>query len=314
MQQPLSVARNQASRPEPPDVLLHLHIPKTGGMSLNSMVKHAFKSHEIFDSTASGEEIYSGLGLATLGCCHARLRALSAAQRSSLGYVTGHIPMGLHRELTGMVRYFTIVRHPVERVISFYYFLIQMGAPLLIDGRPLELEEFVASDDDIHLNNYQVRVISGCAELDADPPPSPGLTPGRPVERRHLDEAKRNIEELFLAAAPTDQIVDLGLMLRLVYGWPMRRLQTEYKNLTKGRPTLREISPQLIRMIEQKNAYDLELYDWVRRRFATQKQMFEPQLSRDRRLFQAVNSTLNSIGQILPWKLRKRVAELLFYA
>jgi hypothetical protein len=283
-------------------------------MSLNSMVKHAFKPDEIFDSTTNGEEIYSGLGLATLGCCHTRLSALSASQRGRLSYITGHIPMGIHREFAGRARYFTVVRHPVDRVISFYYFLIQMGTPLLVDGRPLEFEEFVASHDDIHLNNYQVRVISGCAELDANPPANPGLTPGLPVERCHLDVAKRNIEELFLAAAPVDQIVDLALMLRLVYGWPMRRLQTEYKNLTKGRPKLRAIPPQLIRSIEQKNAYDLELYEWVRNRFAAQKEPFEPQLSRDRRLFQAVNSTLNSVGQILPWKLRKQIAELLFYA
>lgn len=304
----------QLTRLEPPKVLLHLHIPKTGGASLNSMLKHAFRSNEIFDSTTHGEEVYSGLGVATLESCQRRLSSFSDTERSRLRYVTGHIPMGLHREFRGRVNYFSVVRHPIERVISYYYFLAQMGTPLMSGGCPLSFEQFVASDDDVHLNNYQVRVLSGCSDLDASVPENPGLIYGRSVESQHLEQAKANIEQLFLTIAPIEQLLDLALIIRAIYGWPMRRLQTEYKNLTRGRPKIREIPPQLVRLIEQKNAFDLELYEWVRSRFASQKELFEPQLSRDRRVFQTVNSTLNSIGRILPWELRKRIAELLFYA
>jgi hypothetical protein len=157
-------------------------------------------------------------------------------------------------------------------------------------------------------------VVSGAAELDA-----PGEAPGEvviaaPVERRHLELAKRNIEERFLTAAPLEQVTELALLVRRIYGWPMRRLQTEYKNPTKERPPSIDVSPRLIKIIEECNAYDMELYEWVGKRFAEQRQLFEPALSRDLRVFGVVNRTLNRAGEILPWALRKRLAEILFYA
>jgi hypothetical protein len=58
----------------------------------------------------------------------------------------------------------------------------------------------------------------------------------------------------------------------------------------------------------------LELYEWVERRFAEQRQLFEPELSRDRRIYSLVNNTMTTAAEILPWSLRKRLAEVLFYA
>jgi hypothetical protein len=58
----------------------------------------------------------------------------------------------------------------------------------------------------------------------------------------------------------------------------------------------------------------LELYEWVRKRFAIQCQLFEPQLTRDQRVFSIISGALNDAGQILPWQIRKRLAQMLFYA
>ena len=109
-------------------------------------------------------------------------------------------------------------------------------------------------------------------------------------------------------------MTELALLMRRVYGWPMRRLQTEYKNPTKARPKSVEVSPRLIKIIEDCNSYDLELYEWVGNRFAEQRRLFEPGLSRDLRVFGVVNRALNKAGEILPWSVRKRIAEILFYA
>ena len=297
-----------------PDILIHLHIPKTGGMSLSSMIKHAFRNDEIFDSTARGDEIYTGLGVATDECCHKRLSGLSPNARCRLRYVAGHVPMGIHRELDRPAKYFTVIRNPIDRVVSYFFFLIQMDQPLLKEGRPITFEEFVESDDDIHLHDYQTRIVSGCRELDAPPPERPGLVPGTHVERRHLNDAKRNIERHFLAVAPLEHITELALLMRIIYGWPMRRLQTEYKNRTKQRPHLREIAPRLIKIIEKKNSYDMELYELARKQFAELRKQFEPELTRDRRIFGLVNHALNVAGELLPRGLRKRLAELFFYA
>jgi hypothetical protein len=159
-----------------------------------------------------------------------------------------------------------------------------------------------------------VRVLSGSPDLDA-PAGEPGaLIQGAPVEARHLETAKRNVENNFLSIAPLEQITDMALLLRRIYGWPMRRLQTEYKNPTAERPRAPSLPPRLLRIIEERNAHDIELYEWVCRRFAEQKKLYEPELSRDRRVFMLINRALTTAGEILPWTLRKRIAQLLFYA
>ena len=298
-------------RPDAPELLIHLHIVKNGGTSLNSMVKHGFRHDEVFESTVQGRETYNGLDRVTLESCQRRLTEFGLDR---IRYVSGHVPMGLHRVFARPVKYISVLRHPVERVISYFFFRIQSNDPYLKDGKPIAFEDYVEDRNDVHLNDYQVRLVSGCPEFDLTAPERGAQIQGVPVNGSHLEQAKRNIEELFFAAAPLDQMTELALMLRRAYGWPMRRLQTEYKNPTTGRPRAAQVPLRLIKIIEECNTHDLELYDWVSKRFAAQKQLFEPGLSRDRRIFGAVNSALTTVGEILPWAMRKRLAEILFYA
>jgi len=72
--------------------------------------------------------------------------------------------------------------------------------------------------------------------------------------------------------------------------------------------------PRLLRIIEDNNVHDIELYEWARKRFAEQRKLYEPELSRDLQVFSVVNRALTTAGEILPWTLRKRLAQILFYA
>jgi Sulfotransferase family len=302
------------ARPAAPDVLIHLHIPKTGGTSLNSMVQHGFPNEEVLGVSIDDEDFVSGLGLARYEYCQRRLACYTSGYLGPVRYATGHLPIGLHRAFDRPAKYFTVIRRPVERVISDFFFRIQEKAPYRKDDRLLTFEEYVESRSDVFLCDYQVRVVSGCPELDAQRPAQGMQTVGAPVQRRHLEEAKRNIEEYFLAAAPLERMIDLALMVRSVYGWPMRRLLTEYKARTRHRPRRDNVSPRLIKIIEECNSHDAELYEWVRNRFESQCRLFEPELSKDKRIFGVVSRTLNASGRVLPWHVRKRLAQLLFYA
>jgi Sulfotransferase family len=298
-------------RPAAPDLLIHLHIAKTGGTTLSSMVKHAFGPEEIFETISKDDQVYGGLDLLTHASCEQMLRNCDIAR---IRYFTGHVPMGVDRIFGRPAKYIAVVRHPVERLLSYFYFRIQGGDPYLKDGKPLTFEDYVESGGDIIFDNYQVRVISGSPDLDAPGGPRGALVAGAPVEARHLAMAKRNVEERFLSIAPLERITELALLLRRIYGWPLRRLQTEYKNPTKERPRAPNISPRLLRIIEERNAHDIELYGWVCQRFAVQRALYEPGLSRDRRVFAVANRALTTAGEILPWTLRKRLAQILFYA
>jgi Sulfotransferase family len=300
-----------AIRPSAPDLLIHLHIAKTGGTTLSSMVKHAFGSDEIFETISKDNQVYGGLDLLTYASCERMLRDCDVGR---VRYFTGHVPLGVDRIFGRPTKYIAVVRHPVERLLSYFYFRIQGGDPYLKDGKPITLADYVESGGDIIFDNYQVRVISGSSDLDAPAGAAGALVAGAPVEARHLEMAKRNVERNFLAIAPLEQLTELALLLRRVYGWPMRRLQTEYKNPTRERPRAPNIPPRLVRLIEDRNRHDIALYEWVCQRFAAQRALYEPELSRDRRVFGLVNRALTTAGEILPWTLRKRLAQILFYA
>jgi hypothetical protein len=218
------------------------------------------------------------------------------------------------------VKYVTVIRDPVERVISLFFFRAQgqeqskIGAPFRENGRPISFADYIEGRRDVRLNNFQVRVLSGLQELDAPAHVTPGaLISAAPVERRHLEQAKRNIDEHFLLAAPLERIVECALMLRRLYGWPLHRLHNEYKNKTKDRPRLIDIPPRLIEIIRECNAYDLELHEWIKGRFDEQRKAFEPELSRQLARYQTRNDLLVGMGKILPHGLRKRIAETLLY-
>ena len=300
-----------AVRPRPPDVLIHLHIAKTGGTSLSSMIKHGFRSAEVFESGAQGIGTPGAMRQAPRELCE---RQLIAFGLGDIRYISGHVPIGIHQVFECPAKYIATLRHPVERIISYFFFQDEDSGRYLRDGRPLKFDEYVEDRSDVQLHDYQVRVLCGLPELDAEIPGRDQHNPRIKVERSHLEQAKRNIEQLFLATAPIEQLTELGLLVRRIYGWPMRRLQTEYKNPTRTRPRSNRVSAHLIRTIEECNSYDLELYEWVRGRFAEQRKLFEPELSRDHRVYSLINGVLTTVGAILPWNVRKRLAETLLYA
>lgn len=296
---------NDSVRPITPEVLVHLHIPKTGGMTLGSMIRHGFQGNQVFEIENPKQVDYTGLGLVTYQSCRQRLASLSPADLKRVRYAWGHAPFGIHSLFERPVKYLTVVRHPVDRIISWFFYLIELNQPYLRDGRPLGFEEYVESGRDINLKDYQVRVLSGSPDLEVA---------GATVERCHLEAAKRNISGYFLTAAPLEQMTELALFVRRVYGWPMRRLHVEHLNQTKHRPRIEDLPRRVIRRIEDCNGYDMELYEWVGKRFSVQRQLFEPELSRDRRVFGIINQSLTTAGKVLPPSVRRKIAKMIFFA
>src|SRR5689334_21688286 len=116
------MAPQSSSRLSPPDLLINLHIPKTGGTSLSSMVKHGFRREEVFESISEGGEVYGGLSLVSLECCRERLFARGPEGLKRIRYFSGHLPLGVDVLFDRPAKYITVLRHPVERAISLFYF------------------------------------------------------------------------------------------------------------------------------------------------------------------------------------------------
>jgi hypothetical protein len=146
------------------------------------------------------------------------------------------------------------VRHPVDRVISSFYFSkTSHHMPCYRFIKDLTLEQYLDSGIGLDYDNHQVRMLSGCPELDApwDLEGRPISTP--PVERRHLEMAKRNIEERFAMAATLEQFTALVWYLKRLYGWPLLRILFRRSNETEIRPRPEAVSRATRKRLETLN-------------------------------------------------------------
>ena len=78
-------------------------------MILNSRYK-ASQTHNLFGSRYSDSEIKTFI-------------SLSDEKKMGIRLLKGHMPFGLHKNLPVDARYISILRDPIERVTSQYYYI-----------------------------------------------------------------------------------------------------------------------------------------------------------------------------------------------
>jgi Sulfotransferase family len=295
----------------PPQVLIFFHIPKTGGQTMQAIFEHCFP-----DQHFNGKLANSGTALlvgSTARIAKKFCQLPSERQRAVRCMIGAHCAMDVDTIFDRPSKFFTIVRHPVDRAISHFFFIRNLNnLPCYPFIKDMTLEQYLDSGIGLDHDNQQVRMLSGCPELDA-----PWDLDGRkistpPVERRHLEMAKRNIEERFIAAAPLEEFAALVWFLKLLYGWPFHRILFRIHNENPNRPKLAAVSEATQKRLEEGNQYDIELYEWVKARFAKQIQSMEPHFSRDVRRFDMLNRGVQRISRLSPQPIRGLAKRLLF--
>jgi len=297
--------------PPAPEILIHFHLPKTGGTTLNIVLRGNFPGPSRF--IAQTGVAHSHLWTEDIEALRAKFDALTPAERVAVRCVTAaHIPMGIHRIFDRPAKYITVLRDPVDRVVSHYYFVHEYDKAKPIP-ESMSLDEWLEARIDLGPYDFQVRMLSGAPELDAMRTEAREPIALTPVEDRHLEMAKRNIEELFVAAAPLDDFTALVLLLRRIYGWNWAKVLFEEINTTKARPTLAQVPEATRRRIEELNPYDRKLYEWVALRFRAQIDALGPSFRREMRLFEALNRSIRTVGGVIPFGVRRKLALWLLY-
>jgi hypothetical protein len=300
----------------PPPVLIFFHIPRTGGTTLSAMLRRGF-ADKYFDIGFGAECPDTCLWVYFTARIVKKFPQLSMRQGDVRCLGGEHINYDVQTIFDRPSKFVTIVRHPVDRVISSFFFFRSMPyMPSTARNewwvraqfiKYLTLEQYLDSGIGLDHDNHQVRMLSGCPELDAhwDREGRPISTP--PVERRHLEMAKRNLEERFTVAAPTEQITALVWFLKRLYGWPLHRVFFEIRNDNLNRLKLEDVSVATRKRLEALNQYDVELYEWVRTRFAKQIEPLEPNFSREVRLFDMLNRSAQQILRLTPAPIKAMV-------
>jgi hypothetical protein len=223
--------------------VVFVHLPRTGGTTLTLIVTRQFPAALSF--AFDGADMDGSL---------ARYRALPEHRRRALRLITGHVPFGIH-EIVGLGDYVTMLRDPVERVISMYEYILRRPAHFLHDRVvAMDLAEYVETGVHPDARNGQCRLLSG--------EPHEAATCVGEVDL--LERAWRNLES-FVAVGLTERFDESLLLYRDRLGW--ERLSYGCENVLAGRPSAATFPAEVLEVVRQHNTLDLELYARVRTRF-----------------------------------------------
>ena len=207
------------------------------------------------------------------------------AQRANMGLIYGHVPFGLHDYLPGAAAYVTILRNPVDRIVSIYYYALRRPEWALrdeINQRRLSLHDFALSDAAAEFNNGQTRMLSGSD----DPINSPNA----------LEKARENLRRHFLLAGLMERLDESVLLCRKLLGW--RRVFYQRKNVNRHRVRVEDIPRDTLAAIERNNTLDLELYEMACKRF-DELLRHDPTVARDLDRFRRFNAVYSRARNLL---------------
>jgi hypothetical protein len=243
-----SPASARAEAREKPDegrpVCLFLHLPKAGGTTLGEFVYNECRA----GSDAQSDGLLSD-GVLFLPYGFLKEQSLAVPQyardllgRDDLRAVVGHFWYGLHEHVRGPWTYITLLRHPVERVLSLYHFLKL--------EETMSVADFAASPPFREADNDQTRRIAG---ID---PEIGGCTPAM------LDIAKEHLRRDFAVAGVVERFDDTLALLRKRLGW--NRGTVSYpRNVNDSRPAAESLPPAVVDAILAHNQLDLALWQFV---------------------------------------------------
>lgn len=235
------VLRRLLPRPRPP-LTIFLHIPKTGGISLRSLLLREHAPARTFRILNPVDDA-------------AALRALPNDARSRLTLVEGHLYYGIHECLRAGGQYITILRDPIERTLSWYsYISTRAWHPLFEQTRHglMSLADCCRSRLSVELDNFMTRALSHERFIDV---------PFGKVTREMFDEAAKHLSSMVVMTTETLD-ADVGAYQRLA---GIRRRSAPHLNRTRDRLQRAAVSHADANLIESHNEYDRELFELARR-------------------------------------------------
>jgi hypothetical protein len=230
---------NLLQRPTHASKLFFEHVPKCGGSSMSDYFRRHYPArltYEIYGRRPDEQQAFI---------------ELPEPVRHAYEFILGHgvRPLLDHCD-PGMVAV-TIVREPVARIVSHYYFVKATPGHYLhkhVMAEQMTLRDYAASEISTELRNDMVRRFLGT---------SAGMVEQSPQQA--VETAWAELQQRYRVVGVLERLAPAMEGIRAAAGlsdrWKDRRI-----NRTKGKVPIEKVSAEDRRVIEAHNALDIELY------------------------------------------------------
>lgn len=251
--------------------VIFLHVPKAAGATLHGIIERQYRPTAIF--TIEGSRVRESID---------EFKRLPETRRKKIRVVKGHMGFGLHEFLPQPSTYITILRDPVDRVISHYYYALQAGPRHYLNNviQNMSLEEYVSNEISPELDNGQTRLLSGIESVDT-------VTGFEQCSTEVLESAKKNLQEHFAVVGVSDRFDETLILLKKALGWGEVRYHR--RNVTKNRPRKEDIPKSTLDLIEKFNELDIELFRYAREIFEESVTQQGPSFDKELEAFKSSN-------------------------
>jgi hypothetical protein len=231
-----------STEPSTPAVLF-LHIPKAGGLTLGEYIYNQCRTPEApRDGLLDDGVAYLDYGFIKESPLAVPAHVVRLLGRRDLRAVLGHFWFGLHEHLVRPYVYVTLLRRPIDRVVSLYYYTRC--------HERMTLNEFVRTPPFAEVDNDQTRRIAGVH------PPIGGCT------RETLNIARDHLRRHFAVVGTTERFNATLAMLNLRLGWN-RSVASYPRNVNPERLAADELPREALDAVRERNELDYDLWQFA---------------------------------------------------
>jgi len=235
-------------------VLIHCHIPKTGGTSFISMAERKLGSRMINFDFYLGVIERDAYPLIRSAYFYARCISSQNARQVDI------------QEIWPGARFFVILRDPIERFLSAYHFHYYITGKTaenidIVPEQKLEAESMDVYEQIPRLANVQTRFLSN-------------NSPFHSIDEDRLNFAKQQLVKYHYVAL-NEQFSDIPKMLSIDFP-ELGKMENLSMNTTPGRKVQEKwadrANSKIVSKIRAANTFDLKLYEFAQELYEKRKQ------------------------------------------
>lgn len=216
----------------------------------------------------------------------------------------GHFSFGIHRYLGGNPTYVTLLREPVDRIISWFYYVRELPEHDFgrkIRRQQLTLEEVARNRMHYQMCNAQTRLLSTRNGF------YPNLKKRECLNRTDLERAKKNLEKQFSESGILEQFDAFLLCCFERFNWDTIRYSRWNVSQRPGKET---VSQAVLEQLHAQNELDQQLYTFCKNKFRNRIKEYRGDLYEDREDFEKKKNKYQKIVKC--YQLVKRLGKSIF--